>query len=471
MNLYLRSSPHLLLAGNILAALPFAAVTGYASILYDDMAERSEATAQQAALAGRLERELVEDMAHMEKTLLRFQVLEDESLREDYLVARAQWQNDLRSYSSIALIKDIVPELQAVLREEAAIYEPFREGEADAARMAEALGHLIARTDEVLKRADGIITADHEAFHAEAQNLRWRLGGALAAALAVTVLVLAWSRRLSARLMRRLEDAVGALGEGRLDEPLKLEGPQDVRWIGERLDALRRRLAAGHEQRTTVLRHVSHELKTPLAALREGASLLADGVAGPLNEAQAKVAAILQGNVARLQALIDNLLRLQRAAQAGSRFEPMPVQLDALVRELCDTHRVTASRKGLHILADLKPVSVEGGREELTGIIDNLLANAVKFSPEGASVRLSLARAGGNAVLEVADEGPGIAAADRDRIFEPFYRGAATRAVAGSGLGLAIAAEFVAAHQGHITLIDAPVGAHFRVELPIEWKR
>jgi two-component system sensor histidine kinase GlrK len=102
-------------------------------------------------------------------------------------------------------------------------------------------------------------------------------------------------------------------------------------------------------------------------------------------------------------------------------------------------------------------------------VVDNLLSNAVKFSPEGGVVRIIAGIYAGTLRLEVIDQGPGIAGAERERIFDPFYQGRASGAgpVRGTGIGLSVVKEYVFAHGGSVEVVESPRGAHFRVRLPI----
>jgi two-component system sensor histidine kinase GlrK len=240
-----------------------------------------------------------------------------------------------------------------------------------------------------------------------------------------------------------------------------------MREVGRRLDWLRRRLLALEEQRILVLRHVSHELKTPLAALREGSSLLTERAAGPLTQGQEKIVGIMNSNALRLQGLIDSLLKLQQAGHAGERIEPVRLRFDELIQQVVTTHQLAARSKRLRFAGALAPLTVSGGREELTTVVNNLVSNAIKFSPDGGAVELSLTEENKQIVLDVTDQGPGIPADEREQIFEPFYRSTNARGVAGVGLGLAIAREFAAAHRGTLELLDMPAGTHFRLTLPV----
>jgi two-component system sensor histidine kinase GlrK len=174
----------------------------------------------------------------------------------------------------------------------------------------------------------------------------------------------------------------------------------------------------------------------------------------------------MRNNALRLQALIDGLLKLQKAGYAGDRLEPVRVRLDELIQQVLATHQLAARDKRLRFSGSLAPLTVSGGREELTTVVNNLVSNAIKFSPEGGTVSLTLALEGSLAVLDVADQGRGVPETDRQRIFEPFYRSSNSKDVVGIGLGLAIAREFAVAHGGSLEIVDSAAGAHFRVSLP-----
>lgn len=470
VNLYPRSLARLVVLGNVLVALPLMAAIGYAAVTVQALSDRSKAVTGQAALAGRLGWELPEDLIHMERSLRQYEVLRDSSLLDDYAAARREWRHIGGDFAAIPLMAPLATRVMEILAIEEAAYRQLGPQGEGLGQLRQTVVEVIELSRALLTEANRLVAAEQETFHAQAESLRQRLLAALGAAL-VTAAALLWAgRRLVGQLFSRFERAVLALGEGRLERKIRLKGPEDMQRIGQRLEWLRGRLAALEEQRTLLLRHVSHELKTPLAALREGASLLSEGAAGTLTPPQARIAGIMQNNTLRLQTLIDSLLQLQRAAYAGDRFEPRPVRLDELIQQALASHQLAARDKRLHLVGTLAPLAVEGGREELMAVVDNLIANAIKYSANDGTVRVSLTHGDAAAIFEVADEGPGIAVADRQRIFEPFFRGAATREVAGVGLGLAIANEYAVAHRGRIELLDSPVGAHFRVTLPLVWR-
>jgi two-component system sensor histidine kinase GlrK len=467
MNLYPRSFLRLILIGWVVMALPLLLAIAFASISMGRLAAQSEDTVKQASQAGRLGWELEEDLVHMERTLRQHDVLRDPALLDDYAAASRQWRDSLQQFAAIPMLSALSGQATDMLAIEREAHRRFSRGETDSKPLHAALADLKGRSFELLDAAGQRAEEERQKFRAEAEYLQQRLVIALIAALLLAAILFWFGRRIVARLLNSIERAVIALGNNLLERQIRLKGPDDLRWIGKRLDWLRRRLLGLEQERTRILRHISHELKTPLAVLREGSSLLNEGVAGPLTPQQARIAGIMQGNALRLQALIDGLLKLQQAEHARERIQPVEIRLDQLVQDALETHRLAARDKHLHISGTLAPLTVIGGLEEVTTIVHNLLSNAIKFSPEQGSVRVLLSREAQNAVLEVIDSGPGIPDADRGRIFEPFYRSPDTKGVAGVGLGLAIAHEFAIAHRGSLDAIAADTGAHMRARLPL----
>jgi len=457
--LYPRSLLRLIVLGNVLVALPLLIAIAYVFINMDRVTARGEVLTREAALAAQNGYELPEDLVHMERLLRQYAVLKEASLLEDYSVARQEWIKISRAFADLPLLADLRAEVLDLLSLEAAAFADFQEGRKAGAELEAVLSELKSRMPRLVSRSNQIISREVETYRTEADALRGRLLLALAAGLAMMVLFFLFSRLLLARVLWGFESAVQALGEGRLDKAIVLKGPRDIREMGERLDWLRRRLLELEEQRILVLRHVSHELKTPLAALREGA-------VGPLTPGQEKIVGIVRSNALRLQKLIDSLLKLQQAGHAGERIKPVRLRLDKLVQQIVTTHQLTARGKELHFSGSLKPLVVVGGKEELTTVVDNLISNAIKYSPEGGTVDISLTREEDKVTLDVVDQGPGIPEPDRERVFEPFYRGEHAKGVAGVGLGLAIARQFAAANRGVLELLASASGSHFRLTLP-----
>jgi len=250
-----------------------------------------------------------------------------------------------------------------------------------------------------------------------------------------------------------------------------VRGPTDLQALGRQLEWLRIRLTEIAEERNRFLRHMSHELKTPLANIREGTELLLEGAVGSLGPEQREVAGILRDNSLRLQRLIENLLSYSEWQANRAALEVSEFRLQPLAKAAVDTYQLPINAHRLQLDFRVDDITLVADRSKLRLILDNLISNAVKFTPDGGTITVRARREddAGNAVIDVADTGPGIPVEERGRIFEAFYQGATPQGglVRGTGIGLSVVQEFVNAHGGTVELVDGEYpGAHFRVRLP-----
>jgi two-component system sensor histidine kinase GlrK len=299
------------------------------------------------------------------------------------------------------------------------------------------------------------------------RSLAWQ-----AAALIPGVLILVlFFVLLVGRPMRQIDRAIRELGKGDFGGPIAVTGPADIQTLGRQLEWLRLRLAESSEEKNKFLRHMSHELKTPLANIREGTELLLDGSVGPLDRQQQEVTGILRENGVKLQRLIENLLTFSAWQSRTASLEVTEFKLKPLVFSTLSQHRLVIANRGIKLDIDVAPISVRADEGKLRLVLENLLSNAIKFTPEKGRIRARAAMDGEDLVIEVADSGPGVAPEDRDRIFEAFYQGRRLQdgPVGGTGIGLSVVNECVQAHGGTIELLaDSELGgAHFVVRLPL----
>ena len=459
----------LLVVAFLLVATLLAAVSLRGLVTLERLLQQSRAGAERSLqLSGHVER-LGEHGVTMERAARQYLVLGDSGLRQNFDRAARSAADAVQALSGDA----VPPELARAWRDQRMLIDdqldrsPPRTGAPDAA-LAQAFAELgrlhSAMADRVRKVTEARNAALQDDLDAGRRALARQVLGAIALALAVALGLALWL----ARPLQRLEAAIVALGENRLDARIEIRGPADVRQLGRRLDWLRQRLGETDADKARYLRHVSHELKTPLAALREGVALLQDGVAGPLSDDQREIARILHDNTATLQQRIEDLLRFNAAAFAAQRLVRRPVELRSLVQGLIDAQQLQWRARGLQVQLQGGPLTAEVDADLLGSALANLLSNAIRFSPHGGTVAVALAREADGLQIEVADAGPGIAETDRSRIFEPFYRGQIQpdHGLPGTGIGLSIVAETVGAHGGRLRLLPGRPGARFRIELP-----
>ena len=215
----------------------------------------------------------------------------------------------------------------------------------------------------------------------------------------------------------------------------------------------------------------SHELRTPLTSLSGYLEMSLDPAEGPLSPTREGHLRIVQRNADRLAALVDQLLFLARADSHPLELDRHPVDLAGILDEAAETARPAAAAKNITlVIAGEAPPKVLADPPQIVRVVDNLVANAVKFTPDGGSVRLVARREGDSAIVEVTDTGLGIPPAEQPDLFNRFYRGtnAVEEAISGSGLGLAISQVIAEAHGGSIQLESSlGAGSTFRLALPL----
>lgn len=432
------------------------------------MADSRHGAERAAAQAAHMQR-LVDRSTTMERAARQYLVLDDPTLRERYDRAADDMRKDLDALAEIPEARDDI----GTWRQQLDVITRLLDGPRPTAAVREqslalSFRELDALRNQLDQRLQAASDERGRALLDELDDGRGLLTRQVIGSLVLSVLLALAFGVWLARPLARLEAAMVTLGDNRLDQPIDVRGPADVRRLGRRLDWLRQRLAEIDADKSRFLRHLSHELKTPLAALREGVSLLEDGVTGELNEAQREVARILRQNTAIVQRQIEDLLDFNAAAFEARRLVRRKSDLAALVDQVVASQRLQWQARGLEVRREGAAVWAEVDADKLGTAIANLLSNAIRFSPAGGAVRLVLSLQGTVARLDVCDDGPGVAEADRARVFDPFYRGAVQPegASRGSGIGLSIVHEVVAAHAGTIVLVPSDHGAHLRIELP-----
>jgi two-component system sensor histidine kinase GlrK len=299
---------------------------------------------------------------------------------------------------------------------------------------------------------------------------RFTVGWQLLALIPFAILLAFMFSLRIARPIQQIDEAIRNMGQGKLSKAIRVDGPQDLVYFGERLDWMRRRLLKLEEQKTRFLQHVSHELKTPLTAMREGADLLAEGVAGELSDEQQRIANILHNNSIQLQRRIEDLLSYSAIQTEKAALIRHKANLRNMLDSVLQDQNLAIMSKGLRIEVSCPDLIVDCDEQKIKTIVDNLLSNAVKFSPQRGRISIWANKTEESIVLNVLDAGAGIDDADRDKVFEPFYQGRQMHnsPIRGTGLGLSIAREYALAHGGTIELVPQPgSGAHFRLTIPV----
>jgi len=471
---YPRSFPSLLLFGFVLVALPLLA--GIAAMTYslDRMALEGRRSVNVTAEVTAAAQRLVEACVTLQRAAGQYFVLEDAALKGRLDAAHHRFSTSVADLQGMPVGGEAQRRLADVADQEAALVtrlwaarspggEEFDAFKPDFDRLHDAVFAVRDEAGRLVQRRAAAMS------EAAARVERIMIGQALAVILLSLLLatLLAW---LVSRPVQQLAEAIQRLGEDDLVTVTTITGPRDMVYLGEQLDWLRRRLVELEEQKQRFLSHVSHELKTPLSAVWEAAELLADKVAGGLTDRQEEIVGIMRGSARELKRRIEDLLRFNEAARQPGSVTTMTVVLQPLVDEVAARFNLSLRAKNLRLATAISDILLWADRGRLDTVIENLIANAIRFSPDGGVIEVMAESSDGQARITICDEGPGVPAADRPYIFQPFYQSThqPPGSLHGSGLGLAIARANIEAQGGALVLLPPRDGggACFQITLP-----
>jgi len=278
------------------------------------------------------------------------------------------------------------------------------------------------------------------------------------------------------RPLRRVQRQIRQIGQGEFNASVQGEVPQELRELVNTVNGMGTQLQELDQMKAEFLANISHEFRTPLTSIREGTQLLLDQIPGPLTPDQRQTLGILLDSSQRLNQLIASLLDLSKMEANMMAYSFAPTMLTHLAWQTVEKVQFLAKRKGISLIIEdqLPPdhaLNLDSARIEQA--IENLLSNALKFSPNGSTITLMLQYEPSThmTALTVKDEGQGIDPQDLPHIFERFYQGKTPDGGArfGSGIGLALAKKVAEAHQGTIGIESEPgKGTSVRITLPSE---
>lgn len=467
---YFGSIASLVIAGFAITSLPLILALVVGAVQVNNLTRQSERTIVKSVHATRASEFIADELVSMERNARQYAVLHNASLLKLYKERYVQLLDTLRELESLGIGGENHNKLNAIRGLATEITLAIEQNPMNDRRVSKALGQFtqLRRYAIDLRRAsDAAMDSELAALTARSTHVQreflWQsillgmFGLALAAAFIAAIL----------RPIRQINQVIAHLGAERFDEPIGVDGPHDLREIGDRLDWLRQRLQQVEQQKNEFVRHMSHELKTPLANIRESTGLLLDNTVGELSPAQREIVSILDNSGRRLHLLVDNLINLaqwrEQHAMTITGFD-----VSELVDGEVSDHRLLLERKSLKLHVS-KPATlpIVADRERIKTLIANLLSNAIKYSPEGSEIDVKVSSEVRDLLLEVWDHGPGIPLADADKVFEPFYQAAGRANEEGTGIGLSLVRECIEAHNGRGEFVPCEQGAHFRARLPV----
>lgn len=466
------SIKQLILIGFFLAVLPLTIALINTFYQVDSLSRQMQKTLSEVSASTESSRIIVSQVLNLERTAGQYWVLREAELLQRYQDQHQQLLDSIQSFRSNSLNPVILERITRLTAAEKQLYEklqlaPKEEQATSELKDLSDLSTLVR--DLPLDVSNSVnnksLSMDRSIYRVKRLLLFQALTLIPLALLIATVFSI-----LITRPLRQLGSIINKLGSADFTSPVSVKGPQDIQQLGLRLDWLRQQLAELDQQKLVFLQHVSHELKTPLTAIREGTALLQDRITGPLTPDQAEIVDILHINELQLQKEVEALLDFNLSLSQKKPNSAELIFFDQLILKTITKHQLEIMSRSVTMQTNLTKISLQGDRVQLATVIDNLISNAIKYSPKHSNIVVSLIEHKHRMQLDVIDSGPGIDPHDEARIFEPFYQGSHAQqgSVSGTGLGLAIANRYVLLHHGSISVINSTNGAHFRVYLPLQ---
>jgi len=453
--------------------LPLLIAVIWALVNLDRLAEQSEQLVFTGVTAAENNRLLVERVGSLERVARQYHVLGNpdslQLMRQDLesvegrLAAMAPLTAEAEATALGSSIAAGARHIVTTLSQEGL-------GSAEAETAIAEFAPLRQRVGDLTTTLSAFVEAELKALQDSTRRAQRISAWQVAALVPGTLILVLFFILLVAKPIRQLDTAIHQLGQSGFSKPIAVKGPTDLERLGQQLEWLRLRLLELAQEKNKFLRHMSHELKTPLANIREGTELLLDGTVGELDQPQREVTDILRVNGLKLQQLIENLLSFSAWQTKTEVLTLSDFALRALAISVAKEQRLALKSAHIQLKLEVEDLYVNADRDKLRTVLDNLLSNAIKFTPKGGYITIRASQTPSSFVLEFGDTGPGIPDEESPRIFEAFFQGRREQGgqVAGTGIGLSVVLECIQAHEGSVELVDSGEfsGAHFRIDIP-----
>jgi two-component system sensor histidine kinase GlrK len=401
-----------------------------------------------------MSRELADQLTSLERSARQYQVLGDDTIQVVYIGHRSQFDM-LLNQLIVSGPSEKKLKMAVELREKEltlfSLVKPKLTKE-ELINTDRTIVDLHKQVEALLTESDLSLAEKTDDLTSQAQELKQQLIAQAALALPITLALVILFTLLITRPIRQLSASIHALGQGDLKQDVAIRGPHDIQNLSVRLNGLRQKLYEVEQQKQAFLRNISHELKTPLASIREGAELLHVGHDPSSQEEQREIIGILKSSSLHLQKLIEGLLHFNEltAVHGDQHLIQLPDFFDSVV----SPYQLSLRQKNLSVEKTIDTGGVNFNYHSLKLIVDNLLSNAIKFSPENEIITVSIKKERSCLSIVIADNGEGVDDEEKDKIFELFYKNekGMSTPLSSNGLGLAIVKEIVTRAHGTIEL-------------------
>ncbi len=464
------------LASFVVVTLPLVFAIIYAVIEVSHYTEKSKQTLFQTVNTTESSRIILERLVSMERSIRQFQVLNEPEIFKSYQEHRKKFVDELQSLRNTTQDRKLKQKLKSFEETEQNLYQGILIKAADnQSRLTktdlDAFDSLSMQAREFL--GEGEKRAAREATHLSmiATQVREKMMFSALASIPLALLLGLLFVHLLTRPIKNIGLAIRNLGDEGFNQPIYVKGPKDLAELGRHLEWLRQKLNRLDHEKQQFIRNISHELKTPLASIKEGTDLLSENIVGKLNTEQQEIIELMKMSNIIINDLVENLLEYQRSISTPVELNIVPIKINALIDRIINEYQLPLKSKNIVLAKKIDTIMIKADYDKLKIIISNIFSNALKFSPDNGTIGITIQSHRDATQIIIEDQGPGIAKNIRHLIFNDFYQGKSPQSwnIKGSGLGLALVRHFLEAHGGKIKLLASNErfsGARFCVFLP-----
>lgn len=464
------------LATFVIVTLPLIFAIIYSVIEVSNYTQKSQKTLFQTVNSTENSRIILDRLISMERSIRQFQVLNEPDIFSSYQDHRSKFLTVVKSLKSNELNQNLIGQLNSLQQNESLLHQKIlRHSANNQLTLAKAdlntFDQLTSQARLLLTEGEKRVGIEANSLSKIAERVLQRLVYSTFISIPLALLLGLTFVHLLTRPIKGIGQAIRNLGEEGFEQPISIKGPHDLTEIGLDLEWLRQKLNRLEYEKQQFIRNISHELKTPLATLKEGTNLLAENVVGELNAEQQEIIRLMKLSNITIYDLVENLLEYQKTISTQTELNQSVFELAPLLERIVTEYQLLLRSKNITVIRNVSSVKVNADYDKLKIIISNVFSNALKFSPQGSIIGLTLKTQSNLVQLTVEDQGPGINEKIKPLIFKDFYQGISPQSwnVKGSGLGLALVKHYLDAHNGSIDLLQANkkfCGARFHLLIP-----
>jgi len=461
----------LTLLGFALVAFPLVGALIYSATQVNKISIQANQAIFSVAMLTTANNELNENQLKLERLASQYLVLKDLSIKENYLVKEREVisliTNKLMVYNDEEVTKLCQQLVNIISKINAYISQGVIEDDLKKLELYFITFGKISR--DLSQKSNILIKEQASAIKSTANQVNKTMIVSLVI-IPITLLIAVIFIYLIVSPLKLLIEKIKLLEQGDFKKEITVKSSPEISAIAEALETMRLRLHALELQKSSFIRHISHELKTPLAAIREGAELLYDNSVGELNDDQQEISSIIKISVNRLQHLIEDLLDFNIVLDSTSLQDNEKIALQPLLEEVLSDHKLDIKRKQLKIKSTIDNLFIYSNAKQMKVILDNILSNAIKYSENKGTILITSTVNNEQLMLSIKDNGIGISKEVKEKIFDAFYQGPPPKdsQVKGSGLGLTIVKELLMRLNGSISVLEEANthGALVQITLP-----